>query len=125
MQFKELSLKIQYKNSSAMLKMIAMDFEKISMHWGIEPVITRITDPVENESGVHVQKRAIDIRNEYMKQRIYNIEQVNALVNFINATYPRLDKYKTILHHRVDGSVWHFHIQIPYNSTDVLLKKEF
>ena len=121
MDFKKHHLIEQYENSPALLKVIVRSFEIMSLEFGIDPVITRITDTVKGESGVHPANRAIDIRSQFGGASLYTDVQVLALVNYINAIYMRKDDYATILHHSFDGGPYHFHIQIPSRQTDITL----
>jgi len=123
MEFKSGSMKTQYYNAPALLKLIVEDFERISKQFGIAPTITRITDTVIGESGVHPAGRAIDIRDEYIGKRLYTGEQKDALINFINALYIRTDGKKVIIHHAFDGGPYHFHVQIPHDQLSILLAR--
>jgi hypothetical protein len=120
MKFKENHLIEQYENSPALLKVIVRSFECMSQEFGVDPVITRITDRVKGESGVHPANRAIDIRSQFGGASLYTDTQILALVNYINAIYMRKDNYHTIIHHSFNGGPYHFHIQIPSHQTDIL-----
>ena len=62
MTFKDPHLADQFIKSSMVLQQIVADFFNYSKReFNIEPVITRLWDPVEGESGVHPDKRGCDI----------------------------------------------------------------
>lgn len=124
MKIKHQHLEGQYKKSPALLRLIAEDFERLSMMFGIMPTITRITDKVSGESGVHPANRAIDIRDEHGGKSVYTESQKDALVTFINALYPRTDGKHTLLHHAFNGGAYHFHMQIPFEQTSILLARD-
>jgi len=84
--------------------------------WGIVPIITHLLRTQEEQEAIygigtykrspHQYGRAADLRS-----RIYTIEQVAELVNYLNKEFPRGDKYKTALYHTV-GRGWHLHLQV-------------
>ena len=122
MKFKTGAIKEQYKKSPAILKLILDEFENLSMGmFHVEPVITRLTDAVQSESGVHLQNRAADIRDEFNGKRFYTDENVKYLVDYINHRYARCDGKKTLIHHSFSGGPLHFHFQVPALSVNLLL----
>ena len=100
----------QFNNAPILLQIIAYDFRTRSLEFGIEPVITRITDTVEGESGVHPQERGLDFRDFHMNGCLYTEEQSQSIVHYINGKYQRIDDYLVCIHH---GDPKHFHLQIP------------
>ena len=101
------------------LKEICNAFITISEEHLVDPVITRVSDPVEGESGVHTQHRAVDFRNQYFNGKhnvwLYSQETVDAIVNEINSRYPRNDGKLVCLHHSFKGEPSHFHLQCDYD----------
>lgn len=112
MKFKENHMREQFEKIPVFLREIAFDFSRISRKLGIDPVITRILDPVSGESGVHTDGRAIDFRDEFNGKFTYTVDQRLALIHYINARYPRKDGKQTIIWHSFGGGPHHFHIQI-------------
>jgi hypothetical protein len=117
MKFKQPHMKDQYNASPKKLLEVCEAFNQLSLKEGIEPVVTRVTDPVAGESGVHTQHRAVDFRNEFTdgqsKKRLYPIETVDHIVNTLNAKFPRTDGKPVALHHSFKNGAFHFHLQIP------------
>lgn len=109
----------QYKEAPLALRAIAEYFAQLSANNGVIAFVTRITDPVKDDSGVHEQGRAMDLRNEYIigqsKRWLYPQETVEEIVNAINTKYPRDDGHYTCIHHAFEGGPYHWHIQIPYS----------
>lgn len=112
MKFKEPHLETQYQGLPTLLHHVVEDFARLSEEMGITPVITRVTDPVAGESGVHLDGRAVDVRDEHAGVFTYSSSQRESLVNQINKLYPRIDGKVTCLHHSAPGSTAHFHFQI-------------
>ena len=117
MKFKKPHMKEQFEASPKKLLEVCEVFNQLSLKEGIEPVVTRVTDPVEGESGVHLAHRAVDFRNEFFdgksKRWLYPIETVEHIVNAINQKFPRKDGRPVALHHSFKGGSFHFHFQIP------------
>lgn len=117
MKFKRPHLKAQYEASPQKLLEVCEAFNQLSLKEGIEPVVTRVTDPVEGESGVHRQHRAVDFRNEFFdgktKRRLYPIETVEHILDSLNNKFPRKDNRVVAIHHSFKGGAFHFHLQIP------------
>lgn len=111
-KYKKSQYREQFLKRDVILKLICLDFASFSVRsFGITPVMTRVTDSVTVESGVHPQGRAVDFRDETSDgKRLYSDFQVETLVNFLNARYSRRGFYPTIYHH---GELKHFHIQTP------------
>jgi len=103
----------EYDEVPRRLWQIAEDFEKLSLMFKIEPLITRILEKVEGSSGVHQFNRAIDFRDEHAGKRLYTDAQASALCKMINLAYPRGDKYTVLMNHSFGGGPKHFHMQIP------------
>lgn len=106
--FKEPHLKDQYEARPKALKEVCEYFVQLSDVFGIPALVTRVTDRVEHESGVHPAGRAVDFRS-----RTFTDAQCKAIVNAINAKFPRIDGKLVAIHHCVDGGAWHYHFQIP------------
>jgi hypothetical protein len=117
MKFKQPHMKAQYDSRPAKLKEICEFFESLSMGFGIDPVVTRVTDRVEGESGVHPAGRAVDFRNEIRGEAVsaflYSEAQVQEILSRINGRYRREDGKQVCIHHSFKGMPAHFHIQIP------------
>ena len=80
---------------------------------GITPVLTRVKDVVQGESGVHPDGRGADFRDKYLGKSLYSEDERNALISMINAMHPRSDGYKTCIWHSFGGGPEHFHLQVP------------
>ncbi len=113
MIFKEPQMQAQYEARPAILKQICDDFCALSQDYGIEPVVTRVTDPVPGESGVHPQGRAVDFRDQHEGGFLYTDEQKAAILAELNRKYPRNDGRETVISHSFQGMPFHFHLQIP------------
>jgi hypothetical protein len=104
------------------LQLVAGYFEALSQRFGIEPVITRILEPIKGESGVHQDYRAVDFRNEMGVggPRLYTDEQAKVLVDEMNKRFPRKDNKLVCIHHSFVNNKdpnskpapFHFHVQI-------------
>ena len=117
MLFKTEEIRTQFYKSPSLLRAIALDIERLSKMFGIDPMITRVTDPVEGESGVHLDHRAVDFRVEYSDdkgeiKRLYTVNQATAIEDFINRLYPRRDGFKTAIVHPSKEGLSHIHCQI-------------
>lgn len=122
MKFKTENIKDQYIDSPAILKLIISEMEEHSLRlFNQELTITRLTDSVDGESGVHSANRAADIRNEYSGEILFDPWKVNILVDIINHKFIRKDGKKTLIHHSFSGGPLHFHVQVPLLATDLLL----
>lgn len=82
--------------------------------------ITRVREPLGSgtESGVHPAGRAVDVRDEYYGEnngllRLFTDAQVSELTDVVNRRFPRDDGRGVIVHHKVAGSLFHFHLQTP------------
>jgi hypothetical protein len=118
MKFKQPKMEQEYLARPARLLEVCQYFEELSHGYGIEPVVTRVLDPVRGESGVHPQGRAVDFRNETRdadgnSHFLYGPEQSNEIVAKVSERFPRHDGKPTILHHSFNGAPWHFHLQVP------------
>jgi hypothetical protein len=117
-RFKSDLLQLELLHSPAKLIEVANHFSKLSAEYGIEAFVTRVWGKIENDSGVHANRRAIDFRSQYYDAKgrmrwLYTVDVVDDLVRKMNAAYPRPDKYKTCIHHSFQGKPFHFHVQIP------------
>ena len=117
MTFKDPHLADQFIKSSMVLQQIVADFFNYSKReFNIEPVITRLWDPVEGESGVHPDKRGCDIRDEHGGEFVFTTAQSSDLQYFINEKWKRNDGFRTCIHHGFRGGPKHFHLQISVNT---------
>jgi hypothetical protein len=117
MRFKAAHMLKQYELLPEKLQEICEVFFSISKDNGVSAVVTRVSDPVKGESGVHQDHRAVDFRNYYFDGKVtrclYSVELVEEILDLINNQYKRDDGYATIIHHSFNGGEYHFHIQIP------------
>lgn len=122
MLFKTQREEKEFNNAPISLVMVANEFVRISLALGILPICTRILAPILGESGVHLDYRAIDFRDEQGVggPRLYTSEQVSALVKGVSQRFPRKDGKQTIIHHAFLNHAdinsrrapYHFHLQI-------------
>jgi hypothetical protein len=123
--FKTPREELEFAKMPKALKDISIRFISYSNDMGIVPVVTRIMQPVLGESGVHLDNRAIDFRNEMGVggSKLYTDAQAEELVKKIELDFPRRDGKLTIIHHAfirhddilTSRAPYHFHIQIsPY-----------
>lgn len=112
MKFKSPHLEQQLKDAPLLLKFLAQDFGELAATLGIEPVVTRVTDPVQGESGVHTDYRAFDIRDEYNGEFTYSESQRLMILKSLNAKYFRNDGKPSVIWHSFGGGPHHFHVQI-------------
>lgn len=114
----------EFKFAPSALRTVALYFVTLSVDaCGVTPVVTRIKRPVEGESGVHQDYRALDFRDEMGVggPRLYTDDQVEFLVNAMNLQFPREDGKLVCIHHafvnhkKADSgrAPYHFHLQIP------------
>jgi hypothetical protein len=107
----------QYEMLPKKLLDICEFFNQMSLKEGVEPVVTRVSDKVDGESGVHPLYRAVDFRNEYVvgqsKKWLYPIETIEYMVDAINKKFPRNDKKLVAIHHSFQHGPFHLHLQIP------------
>lgn len=108
MKFKHPHLKEEFESRPETLKQMAWFFERCSMEWGIEPVITRVLERIEGSSGVHEAGRAIDFRST-----IYTEDQIVKLLDLVNRMYRRKDGKRTLIYHAFRDGAYHFHLQSP------------
>jgi len=115
--FKHPNIELEFQNAPLMVQFVVLRFVELSVTmYGIQPVITRILDPVAGESGVHNQYRAADVRNEFMGIHMYTKEQSDTLVMLINQEFRRIDGFETVIMHSFKGNPAHFHFQTPHES---------
>lgn len=117
MKFKEPKLIAELERCSRVLLEILEDFEEISHAlYGIEPMVTRVIDPINGESGVHLDRRAVDLRDQHDGVFLYTPEQSKSLVEAINSKWKRNDGKVTCIHHSFNSGPFHFHLQIPVST---------
>jgi hypothetical protein len=121
MKFKSAHMMAQYDELPSLLKTIVEEFCELSVQFGVTPVVTRISDPVPGESGVHPAKRAIDFRDEFSGMRLYTPDQVEEIVMHLNTKYERQDGKVVCLHHSFKGMPHHFHLQVPIDPKVVII----
>jgi sulfur relay (sulfurtransferase) DsrC/TusE family protein len=102
----------QLKDAPILLKVIAQDFCDICEGFGIEPVITRVTDAVEGESGVHLDHRAFDVRDEFQGEFTFSEAERLMVLKALNSKFARNDGKETVIWHSFGGGPHHFHVQI-------------
>lgn len=113
MKFKKPEIETELANAPIFLQQFANVFDLESKAFcGQEGIVTRVLEPVEGESGVHLDYRAVDFRDEFEGGSLYSEDQVKHLVEFMNKLYPRNDGKVTCLHHSFAGGPHHFHIQL-------------
>lgn len=112
MKFKSPHMQEQLDKAHPKVMEVALEFAKKSLEIGIEAIVTRVSDAVKGESGVHPDGRAIDFRDEHGGKRLYTNEQVTYLVTHMNSKFKRKDRFKTCLHHAFNGGPLHFHLQV-------------
>lgn len=113
MRFKTPELKEEFWRMPAMLQVIALYFEEVSLRIAqVDPTVTRILEHVAGSSGVHEAGRAIDFRDEFGAKRTYTAEQVERITADVNERFPGNDAKPTCLHHSFKGMPYHFHLQI-------------
>lgn len=113
-EFKLPKHRIQYANTPLFLRLILEDADNFAKsNFGKELVVTRVSDRVEGESGVHGDFRAVDVRDQFKGEFTFTENERKAIVHYINAKYPRKDKYAVCLWHSFDGGAYHFHFQVP------------
>jgi len=116
LEYKYEHLESELRRAPTLLQYMAKEFQRISLMYGKEPVITRILDSVEGSSGVHEQSRAIDFRDEHFNESgervvLYTKNERLAILHHMRALFPRRDGFKTIIWHRFNGGPGHFHVQ--------------
>lgn len=121
LEFKNDRARADYHNACMALRVVTDYFVMLSNKLGVIPVITRIEEPVANESGVHLAGRAVDFRDEIgvLGPRLYNNLQRQTLLEEMSTRFQRKDGKPLIIHHAAqDGAgraPYHFHCQIPAN----------
>ncbi len=109
---------MEFVLSPPKLREVGEYFAHLSGEYGVDAVVTRVWGKINQDSGVHANRRAIDFRSQYVDAKgrtrwLYTVDVVDDLVRKMNAAYPRKDKYKTCIHHSFQGKPFHFHVQIP------------
>lgn len=113
MKFKTPREEEQFQSLSLILKLIANDLEVIIDALQKEMTVTRVSDPVSGESGVHLDKRAFDVRDEFGGIRTFSDSEVEIILKSINDKWKRNDGFQTVIHHKFQGGPFHLHVQIP------------
>jgi hypothetical protein len=111
-EFKDAHLKDQFDAAPTLLKLAIEEIDFLAKKFGKSAIVTRVTDAVEGESGVHLDHRAVDIRDEYMGKFVFTENERLAILHYINARYPRNDGKQTIIWHSFGGGPHHFHVQV-------------
>lgn len=118
MRFKASYMETQLNGCCDLLVEVAGWMDGYSLrNFGKEIIITRVSDSFAGESGVHPQKRAFDIRDEFFdgKKTVFYFKESEAteLVEAVNKAYPRNDGYDTALIHSFNRGPLHIHVQVP------------
>ena len=124
MQFKSPHMADQLLASSMGLQDVVRRFREMSEDIGVDPVVTRVWDPVPGDSGVHEAHRAVDFRDHtlvpderllgrFSETAAYTAGQVRHIVETMNAEFPREDGKLVCIHHSFCGGMLHFHLQVP------------
>lgn len=118
MQFKTSDCCTQLQQSPQKLQDLLTSFCELAQGYGIDPVITRVWDPVPGDSGVHEAHRGVDIRDQLVNpdgtsENIFTPEATEFIVSRLNALYPRDDGKLVCIHHSFCEGPFHFHLQIP------------
>lgn len=106
------------------LHRLVHEFAAISRAMGIEATLTRLLEDIPGATGVHPAGRGADFRDEFQGKFSYTLAQRNALLKHFNTKYRRKDGKNTLIWHRVTGSVYHFHLQVPYDWNTVYTVQE-
>lgn len=107
--FKKIYMLDQLKECPKFLQDLVYEFAILSSDtYLVNPIITRVSDPFEGESGVHPAKRAVD----FADRGRYSKDAIDGLLKHFNEKYKRKDGKPTLLYHVVEGSVLHFHLQV-------------
>jgi hypothetical protein len=114
MRFKEPHLETQLKECPLRVQDVAKVFALIFREeTARDAVVTRVYDPVKGESGIHLQKLAVDFRDETSDgQDLASEEQTARICERMNRLFPRSDKRLTCIHHTAAGGPRHFHVQV-------------
>ena len=119
MRFKSEHMREQFEQTDEVLKALAADFVVLSQMLKIQPVVTRVSDTVEGESGVHQAMRAVDFRDEHAGKFLYDHDEREAILKFLNLKYERTDGYKAVIWHNFRGGAHHWHLQVPYDKSNL------
>lgn len=123
MKFKTPQEEKEFEKVSVILQLILGDLDFLAHSLSKEITVTRILASVAGESGVHLDKRAIDVRDEHEGSRTFSPSEISFLLQAINLKWKRNDGFETMIHHQFQGGPWHLHIQIP-SSTKVYEKQK-
>lgn len=110
--FKDPSLQKEFYNAPLILQYMAEDFIIKSNSYGIQPVITRVLEKIEGDSGVHEAYRGIDFRDEYDGQFVYPDSLRDEILSYFTAKWYRNDNHLTLMSHSFEGGPRHFHLQL-------------
>lgn len=114
--FKTPQVQKEFQEATLILQLLAEDFIKLSNHFNIVPVITRVLEDIPGATSVHPAGRAVDARDCYDGSFLYTPDQRIHIVEFINKKWYRNDGKPSIIWHKVPGSVEHFHMQVALNT---------
>lgn len=113
MIFKRPHMAKQLSECSSDLNAVAQFMDRLSRDvCKKEIIITRVSDAVEGESGVHPAKRAFDCRFQTEGGYYYTEEDAEYICDKVNERFPRTDGKVTCMIHSFNGGMEHFHVQI-------------
>lgn len=117
--YKEPKLETQFWTRPELLRGLALLFADLSWRYEINPVVTRVTDPIDvPESGVHAAGRAVDFRDlQQGAKALYTEAQRKAILGAFERFFARIDGKPTLLWHSSKPGEAHFHLQIPLNTS--------
>lgn len=115
LRFKSEHMWGQFVRTPRLLQAMASEFCAQSLAEGVSPLCTRVSDPIEGESGVHLAMRALDFRDQVGPAFTYREESRKRLLEFFNTKYARNDGKPTLLWHSFNNGPKHFHLQVAAN----------
>lgn len=110
--FKEPHFRQQLQNAAPRIRSVVNDIAGELHILGDKAIISRVTDKVKGETGVHQTGRAVDISTRQL-----DLKTIKAIVTTMNLRYPRYDGFETVMYHKAKGGVYHLHIQVPTDKT--------
>jgi hypothetical protein len=112
MKFKEQKLREHFWQVKPKLRLILCHLDYCAKNWlRKEITITSIIRPKTTDSGIHALKRAADVRTK----KVFTKREIEKIMAYFNWHYqydPKRPNIKTFVYHKVEGSEFHFHIQV-------------